>query len=270
MTGAKRISTRHPPWQGPDSEGISFGAWLRQQREVRQIGLREVAESSKISLRYLQAFEQDHFDILPAPVFAKGFLRQYSAYVGLDADEVVNHYLWALQEAEPELEEEEVAPRNRERNLLPFLALGVVLLVILVGALWLASGSGDKAEEVPAEKEFVAPPTRAVPPVAVPTATSPTPTGPVAPLRVALEFTRSCWVIALVDGGASRIARTYLPGEPLQIDAQESVLFRELGNSGGVKIEVNGLPFELAGSEGRVIRELRIDLETAARLAAAP
>ena len=51
---------------------------------MREISLREIAERTKISLRYLEALEEDRFDLLPAPVFAQGFLREYARYVGLN------------------------------------------------------------------------------------------------------------------------------------------------------------------------------------------
>ena len=75
------------------TESGSLGDWLRRQREVREIGIRDIADRTKISLRYLEAMEADRFDLLPAPVFAKGFLREYARYVGLSPDDVVNHYL---------------------------------------------------------------------------------------------------------------------------------------------------------------------------------
>src|SRR5436190_15764213 len=82
------------PWEG---EGGSFGSWLRQQREIRNINLREISDNTKIAMRYLEALEEDRFEVLPAPIFAKGFLREYAKYVGLDPDEVVNFYLTAEQ-----------------------------------------------------------------------------------------------------------------------------------------------------------------------------
>ena len=90
------------------AEPESFGTWLRRQREVREIDLREIADSSKVSMSYLRALEEDRFEVLPAPVFAKGFLRQYARYVGLDPEEVVNFYVSACRSAEGE--QELVAP----------------------------------------------------------------------------------------------------------------------------------------------------------------
>ena len=92
--GVKRPN-RPPPWEkeAVQTEASSFGDWLRRQREMREISLRDIAERTKISLRYLEAMEADRFDLLPAPIFAKGFLREYARYVGLSPDDVVNHYL---------------------------------------------------------------------------------------------------------------------------------------------------------------------------------
>ncbi|MCB1035664.1 MAG: helix-turn-helix domain-containing protein [Acidobacteria bacterium] len=279
MTGPTRKNNRQPPWEGPDSEGLSFGTWLRQQREVRQIGLREVAESSKISLRYLQAFEEDQFDLLPAKVFAQGFLRQYSAYVGLDPDEVINHYLWARQALEPEDGETEepavrrrrrkkASPKGNGRNLWPLVLAVLGLALAVAGAFWYASGRDEAQETAETTVPFVPPP----PPKEIleipPEPPQPEIEEPRAPLAVSVEFTRDCWIEVVVDGGRERINKTYVPGETLQIDAQERVVFRKLGNAGGVTIEVNGHPFPIDAREGLVLNNLVIDLAAVERLAA--
>src|SRR5215212_9772661 len=98
--GGPNTPKRQPPWdKPPEAETTAaFGDWLRRQREMREISLRDIADRTKISLRYLQAMEDDRFDLLPAPIFAKGFLREYARYVGLNPDEVVNHYLSVQQQ----------------------------------------------------------------------------------------------------------------------------------------------------------------------------
>jgi cytoskeletal protein RodZ len=78
MADSEQKNSKQPPWhQANDLEAVSFGTWLRRQREARSIELREIADHTKIGIRYLEALEQDRFDVLPAPVFTKGFLRQY-------------------------------------------------------------------------------------------------------------------------------------------------------------------------------------------------
>lgn len=116
----------------------SLGAWLRTQREARGVGLREIADASKISIRYLEALEHDRFEILPAPVFTRGFLREYSRVVGLDPDEVVNLYLLAVDER-PELPAEEASPRPRASGGPSALVYGLLLVLAVVLLLGLAA-----------------------------------------------------------------------------------------------------------------------------------
>ncbi len=130
----------------------SFGTWLRRQREGRQIALREIADSSKISLRYLQALEADRFEVLPAAVFAKGFLRQYARYVGLDPEDVINFYLSARQAQDLEADApEEITLRSSSGGLFSgwkLLALIVVLLGIVALLFHLAERRTVSSESI--------------------------------------------------------------------------------------------------------------------------
>ncbi|MEM1202434.1 MAG: RodZ domain-containing protein [Acidobacteriota bacterium] len=120
----------------------SFGPWLRRQREMREIDLREIAETSKISLRYLQDLEEGRFEHLPAPVFTKGFLRQYAKYVGLDPEEVVNAFLDARRANEDEDEDgPEIVPRKAARPSSGgrYIALALLLAALLLLAVFLLS-----------------------------------------------------------------------------------------------------------------------------------
>lgn len=141
----------------------SFGAWLRHQREARSVSLREIADNSKISLRYLEALEQDRFDVLPAPVFARGFLREYARVVGLNADEVVNLYLVALEErGESARRVERPKPVRGESSSSAPSSLGYGLLlglavVLFVGIAALLSFFAERRRAVPPESKLVAP-----------------------------------------------------------------------------------------------------------------
>lgn len=275
--GGKRTGARQPPpWDkdksgGTGPDGGSFGSWLRRQREVRQISLREVADRTKISYRYLEAMEEDRFDVLPAPVFAKGFLREYARYVGLSPDEVVNHYL-AVQQPQggEELEETMIGKvvkaakaerKTRARN------WGYVLFVLLaglviLGLVWLFSylakeRSADPASAAPPPPIAAPPP----PPESVQAAALPPPAeAPKAPLEVTLDFTDRVWIQVVIDG-KQRIEEERVQGESLPILAQESVMLT-LGNAGGVEIQANGQTIEHGKAKGEVLREYLINLET--------
>src|SRR5205085_6782814 len=83
------------PQTPPHSELASFGEELRREREIRGISLKEIADSTKISKRFLEAIERNDHKTLPAPVFTRGFVREYARYLGLNAEEMVNRYNYA-------------------------------------------------------------------------------------------------------------------------------------------------------------------------------
>jgi cytoskeleton protein RodZ len=268
--GPKRTVLRPPPWDksGEAASGSSFGSWLRRQREARQISLREVADRTKISMRYLQAMEDDRFEVLPAPVFAKGFLREYARYVGLSPDEVVNHYLSVQQPQAAEPGEPSRREPRTGRGWPHWLTLlvGVLLLLGLAALLAFLSdrwrrhraGGAEVRPGIVAPLAPVAPPPPAVPASAA---------LPGAPLEVTVDFNQECWVEAVVDG-AKGPAEMREQGESMQIEAKESVVFAKLGNAAAVDIQVNGYPYPLDKKRGEVLKDLRIDLDTVRALKA--
>ena len=50
----------------------SFGDYLKKEREARNISLREVAHSTKISEWYLKYLEKDAYDKIPAGPYIRG------------------------------------------------------------------------------------------------------------------------------------------------------------------------------------------------------
>jgi cytoskeletal protein RodZ len=248
------------PWQG---EGGSFGSWLRQQREIRNISLREISDNTKIGMRYLEALEEDRFEILPAPIFAKGFLREYAKYVGLDADEVVNFYIAAdqrrrldLDETAPVTQRPPMRSTQRPPLSLPMLLGGLALLLLLVAAVWLLGRGGDDGQrEVAPPPPIAAPVLEPVPPP--PEAATTEPAVPADSFVVTLTFTAECWVVVVIDG-QQPIEELQVAGESMRLQARERVVLT-LGNAGAVRVEVNGRPFDLGSTPGQVVRDLVID-----------
>lgn len=66
-----------------------LGSWLTRAREARGLTLEDAERDTRISRRYLQALEAEQFEVIPAPVYARGFLRSYSQYLGLDPQETL-------------------------------------------------------------------------------------------------------------------------------------------------------------------------------------
>jgi cytoskeletal protein RodZ len=73
-----------------DSE--SLGSYLRQERERQRVSLQDIAATTKIQLKFLEALESDAYDQLPATPFVVGFLRAYAQYCAIDPEEVLTAY----------------------------------------------------------------------------------------------------------------------------------------------------------------------------------
>jgi len=244
---------------------------------MREITLRDIADRTKISMRYLEAMEADRFDLLPAPIFAKGFLREYARYVGLSPDDVVNHYLSVHHPEELASDpKEDTKVRSRPKPVDPgqprvrrnwsyglVLALaGLILLVLVAVAAYLA----DRRHEEPTNAGQ-APPIAAPPPAPIARLASPLPSPQAnAPLEVSLDFTKDCWVEAVIDG-KNRFSELRVQGEALQLEAEKSIVLT-LGNAGAVDVQVNGYPLDLARKDGDVVHDLLIDLGTVQALRA--
>jgi cytoskeletal protein RodZ len=76
----------------------SSGAELRDERQRRRLAIESIAEKTKIRRAYLQAIEEERFGELPAPVFVRGFLREYARCLGLPGEEVTRLYMRRYQD----------------------------------------------------------------------------------------------------------------------------------------------------------------------------
>lgn len=72
----------------PDLAGI---------RASKGISLQDIACSTKITLRYLQAIERGEFDKLPGGVYNVNYIRQYARAVEIDESGLLDHYRKVLE-----------------------------------------------------------------------------------------------------------------------------------------------------------------------------
>ena len=88
---------------------------LEQVRRKRGVSLEQIAESTKISTRFLRAIECEEFEKLPGGVFNTNYIRQYASEIGHPAEPVLEQY--KAFEAAKLAEEQVVVP---VRAALPF------------------------------------------------------------------------------------------------------------------------------------------------------
>jgi cytoskeleton protein RodZ len=126
------------------------GDLLREARRARGLTLEEASEATKIRARYLRALESEDWDAMPARAYARGFLRTYAAYLGLDADAVVESYRRATEAAAPEPppapeQPAPLAPGGWRPTTVPWRAIGVVAVaavIVFLFVLGIVGGSG--------------------------------------------------------------------------------------------------------------------------------
>ena len=138
------------------AEGPLGGERLAEARRAKQISVLEIAKELHVEEAKIRALESNDFDVLGAPVFAKGHLKKYSQLVGVDHDDVLADYyrLTRAQEMPPVIVNRQ-KPR-REVSPGPLVAAIIVLVLVAVGY-WLLS-----------ERPFATPPMPAATPSAAP------------------------------------------------------------------------------------------------------
>ena len=180
-----------PPGIGSDGsehepiEDVRLGDLLREARLSRALTLADVERDTRINREYLDALEHERYEVLPAPVYARGFLRSYARHLGLDVDETYS-LLPADLPRPPDLEPRpglRRAPRtalpalNGPRAAAVFAAVAVVVLLVFTTSR--IGGDGGVAVQDPAPVGATATPAGDAP-----SAGSPGPAGTVPPFEV--------------------------------------------------------------------------------------
>lgn len=70
----------------------TLGAYLRAERVRRDLSLRTISESTKVSLPLLEGLESDDISRWPGGIFRRAFVRSYAEAVGLNPDDVYRRF----------------------------------------------------------------------------------------------------------------------------------------------------------------------------------
>ncbi|MPZ23367.1 MAG: PASTA domain-containing protein [Dehalococcoidia bacterium] len=139
------LTTSLTPAQTGQQRPKGFGRALEQARIASGISIEDAASATRISTRYLLALEQEELHELPAPIYARGFLRTYAGYLGLDAADVTS--LYPVPYIEPAVATISAQPQPlRPPKMFTYLAGGGILAVVFVlGLLLMTSGDDPPA-----------------------------------------------------------------------------------------------------------------------------
>jgi cytoskeletal protein RodZ len=113
-----------------------LGETLRRARLSKNVTFEDAERVTRIRREYLEALEREDFGRLPAPVYARGFLRSYAGYLGLDPGQLMPFFPVGHVE-EPTLDPLPEVSQPRTWNMNGVLAIGAVgVLILLVIALY--------------------------------------------------------------------------------------------------------------------------------------
>ena len=222
---------------------LEIGDSLREARSRRGLALADVEAATRIRGRYLEALEQERFELLPAGPYPRSFLREYADFLGLDGDIYANEYDLRFAPAEPELPgptpRRSVGVTPLLRGWRPTHAVVVIAALVLIGVAVWRLGSSDGTHSVAPAPPTV---TQARPrqrahhrPAAHPPPKRP------APLLALTAARGSCWLSVRIgsDTGRTVYERTLQQGQTIRLGLRRPLWIRL------------GAPWNLDGTIGR-------------------
>ncbi len=233
---------------------MGIGEQLRAAREARGISLEEAAAGTRIKRTYLEALEDEAFSLLPSPAHARGFLRRYARWLGLDEAVLLSEWdgmATAVPPTRPSrmpsMFELTRIPTRLALPWRPFAAIGLAALLImgvvsLIRGPWRARSIGLP----PAPTVTGAP--------SIPSATAtPASVAALPMLRLEVEASEHVWVRIQADGQV--VYQGLLrPGETRAWEAR-STLQLDTGNAAALQVRLNGRPEGPLGGRGEIVRK---------------
>ncbi len=276
-----------------EPQGPVGGERLAAARREQQIAVLEIAKELHLDEPKVRALERNEFEVLGAPVFAKGHLKKYAELVDVDPDDILVDYYRLERAGEmPPL----VSTRRRPRQELspgPWIAVIVVVVVVATAYWWFTSRplqTNPAAPEPPigaeTEQDVVAPPATDESMIVAPEAADEgmvvepeelveEPVAEPAPaeapveetsspaladgqMRILLTYTGDCWTEITDASGRRLFFALGKDGRTVELTGAEplNVLF---GNPGNVSVLVNGDDYTLPASS-RPDRPLRLTI----------
>jgi hypothetical protein len=228
-----------------------IGSTLREARMRDRIDISEVETRTKIRAKYLRAIENEEWDLLPGPVYAKSFLRTYSDFLGLDSRMLIDEFKRQYErpsdhDIRPSTSIAHERERRRRGPRIPSWAPIAVVVVVIIGVLYAVGSATQSGPSTPSGHR----PTHHRPrhhPTSVRTTTAAKPT------NVTLQLTPTSAVyVCLVNGSGAKLIneRTFAAGDHIPTQTAPTLLLT-LGNA-SVQMKVNGRPVPVAASSSAI------------------
>jgi cytoskeletal protein RodZ len=126
------------------SSGISLGALLKKEREKKGLSHTQISRQTRVRPRFLEAIENEEWDLLPASALVKGFIRSYARVLALDEERIVE--LYNDEARADDFPEKFVLPSIPQRKIWPFVVGGLLVFLVAVSGFyaWVAYSTDSK------------------------------------------------------------------------------------------------------------------------------
>lgn len=242
-----------PPAQEDRNNNISSVVYpdLKALREAKGLSLQDIYESTRISVTNLKAIENGQYQLLPAPVFARTFIRSYARVIGAESEILLAAYEKYLQSVNappgPEKEPERawLKPGGHGKRIVWFVSATIAVITIVM----LLSRYNQPGPEIAPTPP--APPVQTAPDMKP--NVEPEIPNPVSEKKYHLfvEAREPVWI--RIRGDRNRPEQMILQaGETLERFASDSFTI-DIGNAGGIAITFQGKSIGSIGKRGHVV-----------------
>lgn len=248
----------------PDYRAMpTIGTELKEARERLGISVADAAKRLHMRTMFVDALEHDDWKTVGEPVYIRGFLRNYTRMLGLDADRCVEAFNDdPYVRPEPPASTLEDAPyeptvRFRSRRTLRYpwalAALSAFALFLVVKVVWTMltpSAVGHAELQPPQASAMVSNGQQTVQPQTGANALAAGGAARMSGVDLRLQLTQSCWLSITVDG--RRVVYQTLPaGTVREFHGVHEIALR-VGNAGGVIATIDGQQLGTLGDPGQV------------------
>lgn len=247
-----------------------IGNSLREARIRRGLTIKDVEDATKIRSKYLEALEENDYEVLPGPTYVKAFLRTYATFLKLDPDALLQGYRHApearreesglvpteaVQRSRSRTATERKKQRTRRRNQRGYAIVGVLAVVAVFLLAWFGSGRGGGDTTSLDGSSFSSVTTAQIGGQSTTTAeveagSTTSTSAPVSSnknVTLVINVTEgSCWLVVREDNenGAELYAGTLSAGGQKTFDGAKRY-WLNVGEPGALALSVNGTPHTL-------------------------
>lgn len=244
-----------------------FGTVLREAREACGYSIGDMVGRVRISVKQLRAIESEDVQLLPEPVYVRGFIRAYAKALGVPSDALVEDYNARFAPVTNQVvhaisdiaySNEQVFAERRPSKWWRVLALLVLVAAVAAGA-WAvlhqkmleeeqaaavepAAVQTAEAKPAAAEPVKVAPRVPEIPGVKISADdASALPAGEPGEVRVRFQTKSSAWVRVSRLGDDRTVFEQEIPAGAVRVVLAPKPVRVIIGSTDGLKVEINGV-----------------------------